>query len=105
MRSSYEYMNYLLVVQNSVAPPMSMRELERIKIIAAVAERRRKVVQAAESLALRERQVIRLVRATNFATVRASNWISQSTRRLLSLFASSYHKLPLVPADATETRA
>lgn len=41
---------------------MNMRELERIKIIAAVAERRLKVVQAAERLALCERQVSRLVR-------------------------------------------
>jgi transposase len=41
---------------------MSMRELERIKIIAAVAEHRLKVVQAAERLDLCERQVSRLVR-------------------------------------------
>src|SRR5471032_1030428 len=41
---------------------VSMRELERIKIIAAVAEHRLKVVQAAERLALCERQVSRLVR-------------------------------------------
>jgi transposase len=41
---------------------VSMRELERIKIIAAVAEHRLKVVQAAERLDLCERQVSRLVR-------------------------------------------
>jgi transposase len=41
---------------------VSMHELERIKIIAAVAEHRLKVVQAAERLALCERQVSRLVR-------------------------------------------
>jgi hypothetical protein len=41
---------------------VSMQELERIKIIAAVAEHRLKVVQAAERLALCERQVSRLVR-------------------------------------------
>ena len=41
---------------------VSMRELERIKIIAAVAKHRLKVVQAAERLDLCERQVSRLVR-------------------------------------------
>jgi transposase len=41
---------------------VSMRELERIKIFAAVAEHRLKVVQAAERLDLCERQVSRLVR-------------------------------------------
>src|SRR5471030_350658 len=41
---------------------VSMRELERIKIIAAVAEHRLKVVQAAERLDLCERQISRLCR-------------------------------------------
>lgn len=66
---------------------VNMRELERVKVIAAVAEHRLKVVDAAERLDLCERQVSRLVRryeASGPAGL-VSGWRGQPSNRELPI--------------------